>query len=1037
MRRLIFLQLCFLFANLVFAQTTKNEWENPEVVDRNKEAARSSFVVFNTKEGAKSQIPEKSNLYKSLNGTWQFHIVKTPAERPTDFYVADLDVSDWSTIEVPSNWELQGFDTPIYTNVKYPFPKNPPFIDANYNPVGSYRTSFTIPDAWSDKEVLINFGSISGYARIFLNGKEVGMTKASKTAAEFNITPYLAKGENLLAVQVFRWHDGSYLEDQDFWRLSGIERDVYLQALPKKAVWDYFATATLDDNYTNGIFNIDVDLKKFQGKSAGKQTAKIILFDENGKEVYSEEKKVKSGDAKVGFSATVNNVSKWSAEHPNLYQFVFQLSDKKESQFISKKIGFRKVEIKDSQLMVNGEPLMVNGVNLHEHHGEKGHVPDRETMLEDIKLMKQNNINAIRMSHYPHDPYLYTLCDELGMYVVDEANIETHGMGATKQAWFDEKKHPAYLPEWAPAHMDRMQRMLEQNKNHTSVIGWSMGNECGNGQVFYDGYKWLKQRDTSRFVQFEQADENSNTDVVAPMYPGIKTMKEYAESDKTRPFIMCEYSHAMGNSNGNFKEYFDIMALSEKMQGGFIWDWVDQGLKAQTEDGEMFWAYGGDLGGENLQHDQNFCANGLVSADRSIHPALYEVKKVYQDIVFEWKDNKALSVTNKFDFTNLDQYSFKYVLKANGEIVKEGRFQVSAKPNETESVEINLPDLDNEKEYYLEVYAYTKAATKTIPANHEVAREQFKIGTGEYFINKSIEKRPLITKTTDNKFVFLGGSTQGVINLETGKLESYKPLDENNQSIISLPEPYFWRAPTDNDYGNKMPERLGAWKEAHKNLELKNITVGDKTDTGITVKAEFNIKELNIPYTIEYSIQNNDELKVTATIDMLGKELPELPRFGMRMVLDGAYNNLAYYGRGPWENYSDRNTASFMGIYKDAVENQFTWEYIRPQEAGYKTDVRWLSLTNGENKGVLITGEQPLGFSALNMSAETLDGGKYKSQRHTTDIKVEKDKVYLHIDYKQRGVGGDNSWGAYPHRQYRLHDNKYTYSYRIKLLNNQ
>lgn len=1034
MRKLIFVPLCLLLIKVGFAQSKNNEWENPTIIDRNKEAARASFVLHSNETSALTDRPEKSNYYKSLNGTWKFNIVKTPGERPLDFYKVDLDDSSWNDIKVPSNWEIEGFDTPIYTNVTYPFPKNPPFIDENYNPVGSYRTSFKVSKDWKDKEIILNFGSISGYARIFLNGNEVGMTKASKTAAEFNITNFLNEGNNVLAVQVFRWHDGSYLEDQDFWRLSGIERDVYLQAMPKTTIWDYFAQANLDDSYTNGLFNVDVDLRQFGKKATKNQVASIKLVDAKGKEVYSEEKKIKDSDKTVNFSTTIKNVEKWSSESPYLYRYIISLSDKKNNQVLSKKIGFRKVEIKDAQLMVNGEPLMVNGVNLHEHDGILGHTPNRETMLLDLKVMKQNNINAIRMSHYPHDPYLYELADIYGFYIVDEANIETHAMGAEKQGNFNKSKHPAYLPEWAPAHTDRIKRMLEQDKNATSIILWSMGNECGNGPVFYEAYNWIKERDKTRYVTFEQADENKNTDIVAPMYPGIGYMKDYANSDKQRPFIMCEYSHAMGNSNGNFQEYRDIMNTSPKMQGGFIWDWVDQGLKTETEDGRMFWAYGGDLGGSNLQNDQNFCANGLVSADRTPHPALEEVKKVFQSVSFNLNNN-VLEVTNKFDFTNLDQYTFKWQLKADGTLAKEGTFEVSAKPNQKEDITLNLPALEAGKEYYLEVYAYTRYEAPLVPSNHEIAREQFQIGTHSYFDNAIVNSGILEYSVKDKVLSFLSGSTQGKLDLTTGKLIAFGFANSDSKIITQFPEPFFWRAPTDNDYGNQMPERLGDWKLAHQDVKVKSVEVGKKTVNGLPVKVEFIIAKLDVPYTVEYLILNDGSVKITASINMEGKDLPELPRFGMRMVLDGDFNNLSYYGRGPWENYSDRNTSSFIGLYSDMVKNQYTWEYIRPQEAGYKTDVRWLALKNSANQALEIIGEQPLGFSALHMATETLDGGKYKSQRHPTDIVVENDKVYLHVDLKQRGVGGDNSWGAYPHRPYRLHDKQYSYSYYLKLKN--
>ncbi len=1033
----LIIPLLFLFLfNKGFAQSSMNEWENPSVIDRNKEEGRASFVFYDDETAAIKNTLENSKFYKSLNGKWKFSIVKNPKDRPLDFYETNLDDSNWKSIEVPSNWELQGYDIPIYTNIIYPFPKNPPYIDGDYNPVGSYRKTFTISKDWKEKEVFLNFGSISGYARIFVNGKEVGMTKASKTAAEFNITKFIKTGENLLAVQVFRWHDGSYLEDQDFWRLSGLERDVYLQAMPKTTIWDYFVKAGLDDEYEDGIFSIDIDLRRFEGHSSKKQKISIKLLDNNRDLVYSEEKKIGASTNKVSFSKEINNVLKWSAEYPNLYTYVLTLSNKKETQIISKKIGFRSVEIKDAQLMVNGEPLMVNGVNLHEHHGEKGHTPDRKTMLEDIRLMKQNNINAIRMSHYPHDPYLYNLCDEYGIYVVDEANIETHAMGAEWQGRLDKSKHPAYLPEWAPAHMDRIKRMLEQDKNNTSIIIWSMGNECGNGPVFYDAYKWLKETDETRFVQFEQAGENPNTDIVSPMYPGINSMKKYANGTDNRPYIMCEYSHAMGNSNGNFQEYFDVISTNKKMQGGFIWDWVDQGLKTETSNGRMFWAYGGDLGGANLQHDQNFCANGLVTANRIAHPALEEVKKVYQDIVFKLIDENKIRITNKFDFTNLDAYKFKWVLKANGEIIREEVFEVSVEPNETKEISVSLPKLTSNIEYFLDVYAYTKSSTDLVPENFEIAREEFKIGNNSYFDNVGNDVTGnLKYAIEDKKLTFSSDAVTGVFDLQIGKLIKYNFINaDDSQPILSYPEPYFWRAPTDNDYGNNMQEKSKVWRFAHKSIEVKNITVGKKTKDGLLIKVEYILADIDVSYEVDYLIQNDGSIKITASIDFSDKDLPEMPRFGMRLELDGSYDGLSYYGRGPWENYSDRNTSSFVGVYQDKVANQFTWTYIRPQEAGYKTDTRWLSLKNKNGKGLQIEGKQPICFSALNMATETLDGGENKAQKHPTDIVVEKDKIYLHLDFKQRGVGGDNSWGALPHKPYRLTNKQYVYTYILNLI---
>ena len=1018
-------------AQLVSAQ--QNEWENPQLLDRNKLPGHENFVVYNSKEAALAQKPEASPYYKSLNGMWKFNVVKTPAERPQDFFTANFNDSSWKEMPVPSNWEMQGYDIPIYTNVVYPFPKNPPFIDGKYNPVGSYRKTFTVPANWDGREIILHFGSITGYARVFLNGKEVGMTKASKTPAEFDITNFLQKGENLLAVQVFRWHDGSYLEDQDFWRLTGIERDVWMQALPAVSVWDYNITANLDDAYENGVFSAIVDIKKnIKIHPALKLT--LTLLDPSGKEVYTETKKIGTEVSRFNFAANLKYVQKWSPEMPNLYRYLITWEGQKgETDVISGYTGFRKVEIKDAQLMVNGKTIMVKGVNIHEHDPINGHVPNRELMMKDLALMKQNNINTIRMCHYPHEPYFYELCDKYGFFVVDEANIESHGFGAESYI-SDEAKliHPAYQPQWAAAHMDRIGRMVALNKNHASVIIWSMGNECGNGPVFYDAYKWLKEKDPLRPVMFEQAMENTNTDIVAPMYPAIQYMKAYAASDKTRPFIMCEYSHAMGNSNGNFKEYFDIMATSPKMQGGCIWDWVDQGMTTHDANGVEFLAYGGDLGGKDLYNDENFCANGLIDANRIPHPGLFEVKQVYQDIAFDFKDS-AIIVKNKYQYTNLDAFTFKWVLLRDGVKFQEGNFTANTVPGKETKIPLTLDTADN-SEYYLSVYAYTKTATDLVPAGHEQAREEFKLGNGDFFAAQTPDEGKLTSKQKGNVLTFSANGVTGSFDLAKGVLSSYKKEGDTAETLNGFPMPYFWRAPTDNDYGSKSQEKLRVWKDAHINPKVEKVTVGKKTAEGIAIDVKYLLNGANIPYTVTYLIQNDGAVKVTASIDKTGKELPEMPRFGMRMTLPGAYENLEYYGRGPWENYSDRNFSSFMGTYKDKVANQFTWTYIRPQECGNKTDARWIKFTNGSGTGLTITGAQPLSFSALNVSAESLDAGIKKSQTHTNDVHPE-DKVYLMVDMAQRGVGGDNSWGALPHEPYRLNADKYTYSYTLSLTN--
>lgn len=1030
-----------LFSGKVMAQQALNDWENPAVFELNKEKPHATFMVYDSREAVIKDDYSQSPFHQSLNGLWKFVYADKYKDRPVDFYKTNLDDAQWNDLPVPSNWERKGFGIPIYTNVVYPFPKNPPFVGEE-DPVGTYRKQFTVPGNWDGKEVLLHFGSITGCAIVYVNGHKVGMSKASKSPAEFNITPYLVKGNNLLAVQVFRWHDGSYLEDQDFWRISGIERDVYLYTLPKLSIWDFFLKPDLDSKYQNGLFEAEVDIRQFKNNDIQSGRIVVELLDKNGQTVLSKETKFVAGKDSlrtIKLSGTVKDPLKWSAEHPNLYDCILTLKDNKDNTLCitGSKIGFRKVEIKNAQLLINGVATYVHGVDRHEHDPVNGHVPNREQMIRDIQLMKQYNINAVRTSHYPNDPQWLKLCDKYGIYLVDEANVEIHGMGASWQGGFDTSKHPAYLPLWAPSISERHHMLVETDKNHPSVIIWSLGNECGNGPVFHDSYKWIKERDKSRPVQFEQAGEDWNTDIVCPMYPRLYSMMAYAkDSTKRRPYIMCEYSHAMGNSNGNFQEYWDVIMSSKHMHGGFIWDWIDQGMETKTADGRVFYAYGGDLGGYHLQNDENFCANGLIAADRTIHPGLNEVKKVYQNILFTAKDlsKNSITVKNLFDFTNLDQYRFKWELYKSGDKISEDTFAVSLAPHEAKDIVLNVPTVTPDAEYFLNVYAYTKTATELVPANFEIAREQFAMGTANYFslLNKFTSGQLKVEGDT-SWLRFSAGDITGVFDIKQGRFARY--FNSKTRFNIEFPEPYFWRAPTDNDFGNRMPADLGVWRTAHVNKVLKSVNISDKTSNGFSITTVYELTDIKATYIINYTIQNDASVMVTAVIDMSFRNLPELPRFGMRMQLPGQYDQLTYYGRGPWENYSDRNTSSFVGLYKDDVAHQATWNYIRPQESGYKTDTRWFTLTNKEGSGIKITGVQPICFSALNNPAEDLDPGLTKKQQHPTDIKSG-NGVYVNIDLKQRGVGGDNSWGALPHNKYRLLDKSYSYSYIIKLIQN-
>lgn len=1024
-------------ASLTWAQ--QNEWENPLRYEWNKEKPHVDFALYENADDARTEDYARSPWIHSLNGKWKFRYASSIVESVKDFYRTDLSEEDWQEIAVPSNWELKGFGEPIIRNIQYVFSPNPPFIDVE-NPVGTYRTWFTVPTGWNGREVMLHFGSISGYARVFVNGKQVGMTKASKSPAEFNVTSFLKEGKNLLAVQVYRWHDGSYMEDQDFWRLSGIERDVYLQAYPKLTIWDFFLRAGLDDNYKHGVFRGTVDLREFSGNQMKQGMVILELLDKNGKKVWAQsrrfdrEQQVKT----LSFSGIVSRVNQWNSEHPYLYDCVLTLADAsgKMQSVTACKVGFRRIEIKNSRLLVNGMPVYIKGVNRHEHNDSLGHVQSRDIMMNDLKLMKQLNMNAVRTCHYPNHPLFYKLCDKYGFYVVDEANIETHGMGSVPY-FKDTIPHPAYRPEWYAAHVDRITRLVERDKNHACVIGWSLGNECGNGKVFHDEYKRLKTYDPDRFVQFEQAWEDWNTDVVCPMYPSFGRMKEYRNSGKTRPYIMCEYAHAQGNSNGNIKDLWKVIYDSPNMQGGFIWDFMDQGFKTQTEDGRTYWTYNGKMGSHRWLEDKktelNTGTDGLISANGVPKPQAYEVKKVYQYIHFKAEDlsEGKILVRNLYDFTDLSAYDFRWQLVKNGVPTDCGRFEVRLKPHASKEVKLSLPDISADgNEYYLNLYAYTREATDLVPVGFEVAREQLKIGTGDFFAVRPETEGQLIAEVKGNVLSFKSGRVSGKIDLKKGMLFQYAL---NGKSPLSqYPEPAFWRTPTDNDFGNKMPLLCGVWRTAHVNRSVRKVSVGEQDANGILVTIDWMLEDVQVPYIMEYQICPDGSLVVTGSIDLTGRKLPELPRFGMRMELKKDYEQLVYYGRGPEENYTDRCSSTFIGRYEDTVSNQF-YPYIRPQETGNKTDVRWVSLLDNQGFGLKVTGLQPLAFTALHFTPEDLDPGLTRKLQHTVDV-IPQENICLHIDLKQRGLGGDNSWGMFPHNEYRLLDKKYSYSYMLQLV---
>jgi len=1037
---LICLILLSYLGSIAQKSVAVNDWENPAVFQINREPARSTFLPFADKPSAISDNYESSPWYSSLNGNWKFQWSPTPDQRPKDFYKTDFNVVNWKEISVPSNWELKGYGIPIYTNITFPFPKNPPYIDHSDNPVGSYRRYFDLPKTWDGRRVYLHFEAGTSAMYVWVNGQKVGYTENTKSPAEFDISQYVKPGKNLVAVEVYRWSDGSYLEDQDFWRISGIDRNVYLYSTQNLRIADFFARPDLDNSYTNASLAVDVKLNNYN-KVVKTGIVEAELLDANGKSVFNQLLNIPTGAEsknEISFNENISKPNLWSNESPYLYSLLLTLKDEngKCIETVATKIGFRKVELKNSQLLVNGKRILVHGVNIHEHNSVTGHYQDVATMMQDIKAMKQHNVNAVRCSHYPNNINWMKLCNQYGLYLVDEANIESHGMGAELQGPFDKSKHPAYLPEWKAAHMDRTVSLVERDKNQPSVILWSLGNECGNGPIFTETYQWIKGRDKTRLVQFEQADESANTDVICPMYPIIEQMKEYASREKvTRPYIMCEYAHAMGNSTGNFKAYWDIIRASKNMQGGFIWDWVDQGFEMTDEVGRKYWSYGGDMGSQHYTNDENFDHNGLVWPDRRPKPALQEVKKCYQDIYFKSSqpETGVVTLSNELHYTNLENYTFKYEVLKNGELIKFGDFDVNLAPDSEKQVQLAMPEMpaNDGVEYLLNVYAYTRFGTDVVPQGHEVAREQFKLGQAKYFSNATL-KTSGVVKVSDEKdrIVVKAAGVEVLISKLSGLIEVFKFADK--KYFIQNPTPNFWRAPTDNDFGNEMGSISNVWRTAGKNNSLKSIVVTEESGKTI-VKADLYLRDVAADYQLVYTMDGEGALSVNVTYTAGSNELPEMPRFGMIMSLPKSLENFSYYGRGPWENYVDRNNASQLGIYNSKVCDQYV-PYTRPQENGYKTDLRWLTLTDNSGKGIRIEGLQAICASALQNRPEDFDPGLSKKYRHASDIIPNRDEVILSIDLAQRGVGGDNSWGALPHEQYRLKAKTYSYGFVIKVI---
>jgi len=1021
------------------------DWENSNIFSIGKTPAHSTVIPFENVNEALGKW-EDSSYFKSLNGNWKFNWVNSPSERLKEFYKKDFKVDNWDEIDVPSNWQMRGYGIPIYTNVNYPYSintKDIPKIDHNYNPVGSYRRNFNIPSNWKEREIFIHFAGVKSAFYIWINGKKVGYSQGSMTPAEFNITDFIKAGNNILAVEVYRWSDGSYLEDQDMWRFSGIFRDVYLYSTSKTHIRDFFAQCELDENYEHAILKVIVKVVNSGKEDLNKYKVEISLLDKDRQFVeseilMSETFTIKSNtEHLMELQAKINNPKKWTDETPYLYDLILKLESSKD-QIIEVehcKIGFRKIEINEKGcFLINGKSIIFKGVNRHEHDPGHGRAIPYSRMVEDIVLMKRNNINSVRTSHYPNHPRWYDLCDQYGIYIIDECNLESHELRTTL---------PASLPEWTKVCVDRMVSMVERDKNHPSVVIWSLGNESGMGENFKIMKDETLKIDTSRPIHYEGDYKQELVDVLSSMYLSPQRLEKNVKSnkaghtgmrvklDKKIPYVLCEYAHAMGNSLGNFQEFMDVFEKYPNAVGGFIWDFIDQGLRKVSENGEEFWAYGGDYGDE--PNDSNFCINGIVLPDRKPNPSLYEVKKVYQNIKLYPVNllERRLLLHNKFNFIILGDIKFNWELTANGNIIQNGRIDnLEVQPGEQKEIIIPLkkPNLETNTEYHLKIIASLKSSVQWAEEGHIIAWDQFKVPYETVKESYSIKDLPeILIDDLKESYEIKGDDFKLRIGKKTGVLEEY--IYKNTELLNTPLIPNFWRAPTDNDlgkidFGKSAPSFDLSWKDTSKNRTLKDISFKKVNPNTIRVFVCFSINNSEEDLALTYTIYSDGNIVITCTI----KPSLNMIRFGMQLTIQNEFDQLTWFGRGPHETMLDRKTSGAIGIYSGKV-NELIHSYIRPQENGNRTDVRWAALTNEEDIGLFVSdiGDTHLSISAWPYSLEDLELAK-----HTYDL-PKREFITFNIDYKQQGVGGDIPAMAMLHKKYKLRGGEdYSYTFRIK-----
>ncbi|WP_418529650.1 glycoside hydrolase family 2 TIM barrel-domain containing protein [Paraprevotella clara] len=1039
----MFRQLMFSCACLAVlsaeAQKDKPWWLDLEVNEVNTMAPRAAFFAYETENLAKADQKARSERYLSLEGKWKFNFSKDHDKAPRDFYSLKYDDSQWTDFPVPGILELNGYGDAIYSNNGYPwrtqFRPEPPFVEERNNYTGSYRKMVTVPADWKGERIYLHVGSATSNLMVWVNGKFVGYSEDSKVSAEFDLTKYLTPGkENLIAMQVMRWCDGSYLEDQDFWRFTGIAREVYLYARPQAHIADLFITPDLVNNYQDGTLEV-----KLNAVGAKGETVMFSLKDKEGKEVAAQTAKVGgNGEVKVNFD--IKNPLKWTAETPNLYTLYTTLMDGKQvAEVVPQRVGFRKVEIKNAQVLVNGQPVLFKGANRHELDPVTGYVVSMDRMLEDIRVMKELNINAVRTCHYPNDPRWYELCDIYGIYMVAEANIESHGMGYGDKTLAKE-------PTYEKAHLERNESNIKIYKNHPSIIFWSVGNEAGYGPNFEKAYDLVKAYDPSRPCQYEQAGQNGKTDIFCPMYYDYGGCDKYSQGDNPRPLIQCEYAHAMGNSMGGFKEYWDMVRKYPKYQGGFIWDFVDQGLRVKNKQGKTIYAYGGDFG-RYPTSDHNFNCNGIINPDRKPNPHANEVRYYYQNIWATAKDLKAgeVEVYNENFFKSLDDVELQWTLESEGKVLANGRNALDIPAQQKRVVKLDGYSLpaDVKGEVVLNLDFVLKKAEPMLDAGYAVAREQFVVNpytfptmesvlavtSGKYDTRK-VEKEEKVAWVT-----LSAGNTSVTFNHWNGWIDYLdvdgKPMLEEGYAIT----PDFWRAPTDNDYGAGTQRKLHAWKNPEMKMKSFKVVENEgKAEKGVEVV--YDMPSVEATLTMTYTLTPAGELVVNEamTVNKDAKHKPELMRYGMQLVMPKAYNMLTYYGKGPGENYIDRNNGDRLGVYDAKVADQY-WGYVRPQESGNKTEVRYWQVKDENGKGLEFYSFAPMECSTLNYLASDLDDGwdKNAHQSHSGDL-TPRDFSVVKLAARQRGLACVNSWGAIPLEQYRMPYQDYSFTYVIRPL---